>query len=405
MSKRVVKAEIIKTEELVERSTEFQKGKNYFQNGDDDDYPLKQSLLASNSVTANQAVDLTAEAIVGRGVDETTNQTVINVKKQTTFYEFVIQGAKQLALQRGIFVWVGYNANFEQTEHEVLIFDHCRVGKTDSEDYSGFILYNRDWNKKNDTVEFHAYNPDIRAIKSQVRAAGGWKKYKGQIAYLNLDSLLVYPFSRINAVQLDCDSEFAASIHKNKQIRNGFFPKTFLFTKPLIDSTIPTHLTNDEGQLIDNPEYKVAASERSQFIQTAKEFTGPENAGGLMVVELEFNGDKMEEAVKIENVASSIDDKQTEYTETSARENICIAFNNLPQVLVVTPETMFGQTASGLIAARALHWNNCRLDRENYESFLNKLFSRGAQLKKPEKGFIFPLPKEYSNAANETNNP
>src|SRR5690606_32980960 len=220
---------------------------------------------------------------------------------------------------------------------------------------------------KTDIQLIDVYNPDKSVIDAQVEKAGGWDKYKGQILYINMDNGLLYPLSRIDAVANDCDSEAQASVYKNRLLRKGFFGNTLVVTRPLIGDG----LEPGTKALLD------AESEREKFQQAIKDSLGAESTGGVLCLEMDFAGEKLDDAILIKQIESKIDDKLFSYTETSVRENILVAFNNLPAGLIKTNETsLFGNSGEAIREMKRTYWENTTKERNLLTSVLNQLLQK-----------------------------
>ncbi|MDV7390552.1 hypothetical protein RZS08_04325, partial [Arthrospira platensis SPKY1] len=73
--------------------------------------------------------------------------------------------------------------------------------------------------------------------------------------FLNDDNEFFYPLSRIDAVITDCDNEHLAGVYKNRLLRKGFFGKTMVVTRNLIDDSMhPQFILDESGNRIPNPE-------------------------------------------------------------------------------------------------------------------------------------------------------
>lgn len=90
-----------------------------------------------------------------------------------------------------------------------------------------------------------------------------------------------------------------------------------------------------------------------------------------------FAGEKLEDAILIKQIESKIDDKLFDYTETSVRENILVAFNNLPSGLVKTNESsLFGNSGEAIREMKRTYWENTTKERNLLTSVINQLLAR-----------------------------
>ena len=371
--------------DIAKKKTTWNKQVEIYNNGDDNQYPERIERLINNSVTAKMASGIMTQYLVGKGLGETDN-LIVNKFKNTKLIDFLNRVAKNKVNQKGVFIHVNWNANFKIKDLQVLPFNTCRVGKIDDKDYNGKILVHKDWLGKAENPNIiDVYNPDATIIEAQVRFASGnknktltaddWNKYKGQILFVNDDYELIYPLSKIDAVSLDCDNEYLISVYKNRILRNGFFGKTLVITRPLIDKDVEKTIY-ENGELVRNPKYFEAESERDAFNSTIKQFLGAENVDGVMSLEIDFDHENLENAIVIKNIESNIDPDMFEKIEVSIRKNILIAFNNLPVGLVQASEGIFSNSADALIEMKKTYWENTQLERDSLQTLVNDLLAR-----------------------------
>jgi len=368
---------LISIKDIFKKPVVLDKKLDVYKNGEDNAYPERMDRYINNSVTAKTATNLMIQSLIQKGFG-VHSKVIVNKNKQLTFSAFADDVANSKVRQRGVFIWVGWNANYKIADVQVLPFHNCRISKQDSEEYSAKVMYSKKWleSKQDDLIEFDVYNPDANVIQAQVDKAGGWKKYKGQVLFINDDSDYIYPLSRIDAVQMDCDSEGQASIYKNILLRKGFFGKTAVITRPLTDNDLPRTIIDVNGQEVRNPEYYEQESARDAFKKTIEDFVGAENAGGAIHIELDFEHEDLSKAILFQNIESKIDDKLFDYTEGSVRKNILVAFNNLPNGLVEQSEGIFSNSGEAIKEMRKQFDDNCNKERDQFLELLNLIWSR-----------------------------
>lgn len=349
------------------RLTPWNKSADVYANDTDNAYPERMDRLINNSVTAKSAASIMVQYLIGKGYGTENDRLIINKEKNLKLIDFADDVADDLVKQRGVFIHVNWNALYQVCDFSVIPFEWCRIGRTDSNDYAGKIAICKEWlkPKKADIQLIDVFNPRKKVIDAQVEKAGGWEHYRGQVLYVNMDTKLLYPLSRIDSVAEDCDSEAQASIYKNKLLRKGFFGNTLVVTRPLV------------GEGLDSKALLSAESEREQFQKAIKDSLGAENTGGVLCLEMDFAGDKLEDAILIKQIESKIDDKLFNYTETSVRENILVAFNNLPSGLVKNNESsMFGNSGEAIREMKRTYWENTTKERSLLTSVINQLLAR-----------------------------
>jgi len=356
--------------DIVKRLAKYDKTLGIINNGVDNAYPERIDRYINNSVTAKTAAKIMASYLAGKGFEQ--NKMIVNDTKELTLQKFTQLISKNFAKQRGVFISVQYNAQYKFSSLDVLPYSHCRLGKQDDNKYNGKIIVYDNWEGEDGKVDKEDYNvvdvfnTNEDVIQSQVDNVDGWNNYKGQILYVNLDEEYNYALSTIDPVIYDCDSEGQSSMFKNKSIRKGFFGKTLVITQPLAG-------TLDE---YDNAElYADAVSERENFKETVEKFIGAENAGGVLHLELEHDGDNFDQAIKFENIASDIDDKLFEYTEASVFKAILLAFNSIPQGMIRQTDAVFGNSGEALKEMKLSYQDNTSQERDELEQLIQKLMS------------------------------
>lgn len=343
----------------------WNKWADVYANDTDNAYPERMDRLINNSVTAKAAAGVMMQNLIGRGYGPDVDSLIINKAKNLRLIDFATDVADDLVKQRGVFIHINWNALFKIVDFSIIPYEWCRVGKTDSEDYAGKIAVCKEWvqPKRNEIRLIDIFNPRKKVIEAQVQKAGGWENYKGQVLFINMDSRLIYPLSRIDAVANDCDSEAQAAVYKNRLLRKGFFGNTLVVTRPLGADANP----GSKGAMD-------ADNERESFRQAIKDSLGAENTGGVLCLEMDFAGEKLEDAILVKQIESKIDDKLFNYTETSVRDNILMAFNNLPVGLIKTSDTsLFGNSGEGIREMKQMYWENTAAERTILTEAVNKL--------------------------------
>ena len=333
--------------EIVKKVIKWDKKLEIYTNGDDNAYPERMERYKNNSITAKMASEIMVQYLIGKGFGELDNIKIGGVK----LIDLADDIARDLVDNRGVFIHVNYDANFEVAEWSVLPFNNCRVGKKDSSEYNGKILVCNDWNdiKNNKPRTINVFNPAKEIVMYQVGVTDKdtdvtiidkLAKYQGQIMYVNMDSQYYYPLSRIDAVSLDCRSEYLAGVYKNEILERGFFGKTLVVTRPLVDNQLilDAQLTQDANLL---RQMRDAESERENFKKTIQEFVGAGGSGGVLHMEVDFKGESLDDAILFKNIESNINDKLFQFTEDSVMAKILMAYNNLPITLVKASEGLF----------------------------------------------------------------
>ena len=359
--------------DIVKRAVNWDKKLEIYTNGFDNAYPERVDRLINNSVTAKMSLSVLTQYIIGKGFG-VSDDIVINNKTDQKLYDFGEDIADSVAEFRGVAIHFDYNLNFKPINPKIIPFESVRLGKKDSKKYNGKVLISDEWNEpKVDNISIiDVFNDNETVVKYQIEKAGGIEKYKGQVLYINYDKNYYYPLSRIDSVINDCDSEAQASIYKNQLLRKGFFGKTLVVTRPLTDNDTPEYINDNDGNRIPNREYRTMMDEADRTKKTIESFLGAENAGGAMLMEMDWAGESFDEAIKIQQIESKLDDKMFSYTEESVSKNILMAFENLPISLVKSPDSaMLGNSGEAMREAKKLYWENTENDRSKFTTIIN----------------------------------
>lgn len=358
--------------EIIKRAVSWDKKLEIYQNGEDNLYPERIDRVINNSVTAKMASEMMVQYLIGKGFGEADNFKVNDHQK---LIDFAIDVADSLVRQRGVAIHFDYNLNLEPINPKVLDFTKIRLGKKDSTEYNGKILFKNDWaNQKENPIIFNVFNKTAKVVQAQIEKVGSIEKYKGQVLYINLDSRYYYPLSRVDAVLNDCDSESQAAIYKNMILRKGFFGKQIIMTPPLVSNDEPETIVNDAGQLVRNHAFAKRKAEADKVKATIESFIGSENAGGALMIESPDFINGIDTIFKIQTISSDLNDKMFEYTENSVSKNILMAFNNLPVALVKSPDSaMFSNSGESLLEAKKMYWENTSKERNKLETIVNDI--------------------------------
>lgn len=360
--------------EVWKRLTPWSKSADVYANDIDNAYPERMDRLVNNSVTAKSASAIMVQYLIGKGYGRDVDNIILNKHKKLRLIDFADDVADDIVKQRGVFIHINYNALYQIEDVCVLPYEWCRIGKKDSTDYAGKIAVCKDWlkPKRSDIELIDVYNPRKAVINAQIEAVGGWEHYKGQVLFINMDTKLIYPLSRIDAVAEDCDSEAQAAVYKNRLLRRGFFGNTLVVTRPLVSNGL------EPG----SHAHREAESEREAFQKAIKESIGAENTGGVLCLEMDFAGEKLEDAILVKQIDSKIDDELFNYTETSVRENILVAFNNLPSGLIKSNDNaLFGNSGEAIREMKRSYWENTTKERNLLTDIINRILEQTPEYK------------------------
>lgn len=258
---------------------------------------------------------------------------------------------------QGVFINVGYNANFEKDSFKIIPYTLCKVGKKDSNDFSGKIAVSpKGWGKSLKVAEidvFDTYNPRPDVIQAQVEAAGGWENYKGQILFFKLSKKYTYPKSLIETAYTFADVEHQLGLYYNGTTKRSFE-----------DSTIIRHRKFENK------------TDADAFEKNIKSLSGLENGSSKMLVEDDWDDETNKTGnLRFETLKNNVRSEKYAHFETSSANFIRKAFKNIPPQLVDYVAGKLGNTSGeDLIKAQSIYNSLISKDQEKIEMLFKELF-------------------------------
>ncbi len=333
----------------------------------DNAYPQRMLELVAASPTAKDCWNKRAKFIAGNGFEKPELGKQIINPKGLTLAKLLKAVATDKALFTGFGIHVNYNANFKITSVNYIKFEDIRMGDTDSpETAHKFAIYS-DWGRKTwknimrSKVTFlDKYNPDKAAIKQQVKAAGGWDNYKGQLYYFNPE-VDDYPLIEADSVWEDFETEAGIKIFNNREVTTGFLPSTMLFMQSRREEADNNSPDSDEQPYANTP---------SQLERDLGTFQGAKSAQKIIVIEYEDEASKPEfKPYSIQN-----NDKLFEATEKSVEARIIKGFS-IPKELI-NSEKSSGLSNGGEKKQAICEFNdNTAPDRQELSETFEAIFS------------------------------
>jgi hypothetical protein len=328
----------------------------------DNAYPQRMLELVGQSPTAKDCWNKRAKFIAGTGFEEAAlGKHVIN-SKGLTVAKLLKAIATDKALFRGFGIHVNYNANFKIASVNYVKFEDIRMGDTDSpETAEKFAVYN-DWARKTwknimrSKITFlDKYNPNEAIIKQQVKAAGSWNNYKGQLFYFNPE-VCDYPLIEADSVWEDFETEAGIKIFNNREVTTGFLPSTMLFMQ-------------SRREEADNSTDNGKTNTPSQLEKDLGSFQGAKSAQKIIVIEYEDESAKPE----FQPYAIQNNDRLFETTERSVEARIIKGFS-VPRELI-NAEKSSGLSNGGEKKEAIREFNdNTAADRLELSETLEELF-------------------------------
>lgn len=359
---------------LAKKLVFWDKSLKIYANGEGNDYPERMEIYKNLSNTAKMASNKFQQFVIGKGFGQEIDDIKLNGSRLIEVTEDI---TRDITDDRGTAVLVTYDGNLNVKSWKTIPFKKVRLGEKDDKELSGKILVYEDWCAKkidkNKVRVYDTYNPNKEVLKEQIERDGGILNYKGQVLFYNMDRQYYYPLHRIDAVYKECDNEDLSSTYKNRMLRFGFFGKTLFITRKLIGKDLKKD-SSDPKEII---KYRDAQSERGKFKEAIKSFVGVNDTGNAMHVEVDFSGEKLEDAIVVKNIESKIDDKLFEYTDKASREAILMAYNNLPKMLITDSDSsVFGSNGGAILEAKKSFQENVHKERDTVERISNEFYLR-----------------------------
>jgi hypothetical protein len=354
----------------------------------DNAYPQRMLELVGQSPTAKDCWNKRAKFIAGNGFEDASIGKQIINSKGLTIAKLLKAIATDKALFRGFGIHVNYNANFKIASVNYVKFEDIRMGDIDSPETAGkFAVYN-DWSRKTwknimrSKITFlDLYNPDETVIKQQVKAAGGWDQYKGQLFYFNPE-VDDYPLIEADSVWEDFETEAGIKIFNNREVTTGFLPSTMLFMQSRREEA-------DNSADSGNP------NRPSQLERDLGSFQGTKSAQKIIVIEYEDESAKPE----FQPYAIQNNDKLFESTERSVEARIIKGFS-VPKELI-NAEKSSGLSNGGEKKEAIREFNdNTAADRLELSETMEELFSHYHTNINPKANWtITPIPATVADDA------
>lgn len=314
-------------------------------------YPQNVTMIIGGSGSATSAADLFARFIIGRGFEKNGDKIVNH--HGHTLNTILRRTARDYSKFYGLALHLNYNANFKISSIQHVPFEHTRLAIPDDYGMVSKIAVHDDWAKwyskrlLTDEIEkIDVYDPDPSVIESQVRKAGSFRKYKGQILWFSFEGDYVYPRSPFDPILEDVETDGRI--------------KTFKY-KNIVTSFSASHIFIHRGEF-------ESETERQEFIDNLNNFQGSDNAGSVFLVELEED----EEAPEIKDFKVVTHDKIFEYTESSIQSNIRKMLR-IPPVLLGDLVTGRLGTAEEILDANILYNAFTEDDRRTIEELFTKV--------------------------------
>ncbi|WP_298118134.1 hypothetical protein [Flavobacterium sp.] len=328
-------------------------------NGDDNLKPLAIENLIDSSPTAFQCAWLYERFLGGAGFE--VDLSKINLGNEILPYSpnnLLYDVCEPMSRHQGVFILVGYNANFQKDHFKIIPYSLCRIGKKDSKDYYGKILVSPNgWGKslkKEEIDVFDVYNPKPVVIAEQVSRDGGWENYKGQILFFKFSYKYDYPKSMVEIAYLFADTENKLGLYYNSTTKGGFENTTFLRHRKF-----------------------ESEKDKKQFLENVKDVTGIDKSSRVLAVEDDWDDEREKTGnFKFDTLPNTTKADKYAHFESSSANFIRKAFKNIPPQLVDYVAGKLGNTSGeDLIKAQAVYNAIISRDQEKIELLFAELFT------------------------------
>lgn len=315
-------------------------------------YPQNVLDICAGSGSAISSQELHRDFIFGSGF-KANGDVKVNERHELTLNQLLYKGCDEYSYFNGFAIHINWNANFKIHSMRNIDMVNTRLGIPDDFDVVGKIAVYNNWDKKykkqirkNMINYIDTFNPDPEVIAYQVKSAGGWENYKGQVLWFSKAGRHVYPRSSFDPVLEDVETDSQIKTYKNRSVINSFSMSHMLIWRGKFDST----------------------KDEDEFDQNLNQFQGSENAGSIFLVNLDYDEQKPE----IEEFSQFNTDKLFQYTEKSIQDNIRKR-KKIPPVLI--GDLVVGRlgTAEEILDATILYNAFTRSERKLFEDTLTRL--------------------------------
>jgi len=370
-----------------EKKDVFNKRFGVIFNGEDNLRPTIIENLIDSSPTALQCANLYQTFLGGGGFELDFNEVDLSQDFWDTISpdDLLFDICEPISRHQGVFIHVQYNALYEKVGFKVFPYSLCRIGKKDSNNFSGKVVVSPNgWGKniKIDEVQtYDVYNPRPNVIQAQVERDGGWENYKGQILFFKMSNKYDYPKPLIESSYLFADVENKMGQFFNATVSRGFN-----------DVTIVRHRAFESQR------------DKENFYNDIKEVTGVENSSSALIIEDDWDDEstsKDQGNVRFDKISSDQKPDRYAHFESSSANFIRKAYKGIPPQLVDYVSGKLGNSSGGdIIEAQKVYNKLTSQDRARIEKLFKELFWNFHQDINPDNNWAI---KQFSLIDENTN--
>lgn len=296
--------------------------------GETNDFPQSVDEIVTASKTGNACLGIYEDFIYGHGFRDRKIAEIIANSNNCPLNKVLRMVAKDFAKWHGLAIHVNYNANFKIRSVAHIPFETLRLHTPDDLGGVYMVAYHPDWGRRDkwrkawkasDIEWFDLFDPDPDKIRTQVEAAGGWDKYKGQILYISGDSgdCLSYPLPIYIAEVTDMRTEEGLANVTGRNVCSNFL---------------------SAGILVDIKDEEQSEQQVQEKQMELEAFQGDENTSQLWYTQVR-NKDQVPTFIPFSGANY---DKAFTATQAAVPENIGQAFKQPPILRAVNVGAGFG---------------------------------------------------------------
>ena len=201
--------------------------------GEQNDYPQKLQEVVGASITGGACVEQYGRFLFGRGFRQREFFKAIVNERGDRADDVLNAVANDYAQFGGFALHVNWNALYEITSVSHVPFEWLRFEELDDNYEFHRIALHKDWGRRytnlrrfrsQDIVWFDLFDPDHSTISEEVKKAGGWEAWNGQIFYFSRRGPKSYPLPVYDSAITDMSAEEGLSNLSYRNIRNGYQP-------------------------------------------------------------------------------------------------------------------------------------------------------------------------------------
>ena len=371
-----MKLAVLKTEQQLQSRNDRLLGIQSY--GERNDYPQKVMEVVGASITGGACVEQFGRFLFGRGFSQRDFfQAIVNPKGQTAD-DVLEHVARDFAMFGGFALHVNWNALYEITSVNAIPFEWLRFEALDADYKFNRVALHPDWGRrytqlrrfrKADIEWFDFFDPDPKEIAEQVNAAGGWRKWNGQILYYSRRGPKSYPLPVYDSALTDMSAEEGLSNVAYRNIRNNFLPA---------------------GMFIDHNNGEKGKRQAEETKEQLSEFQGDTKAGRILYLNLD-EGD-LEPVFK--PFESNNTDQKFRRSDEKVPDRIGAAFCQPPILRAKDVGSNFGATA--MREAHDYYNSQTESERQTLERVMRDVFQHfaGINTLNPDDDYSI-LPKVY----------